>query len=739
MDMDPTISRRKLSRCVCTWLDWRSSRGDLKEMSCRKALSELNSRGILNLNARDQICTGGSLKGVEFDPEPLRLINQLSELGEIVVEPIVNRRSKDSKLWFSFMERFHYLGAVSLCGAQIRYIIRSEHNGPIGGLSFNSASWSLKARDDYIGWSEAARTANLQKVICNSRFLIVPTLEVKNLASHVLSSALSRLCKDWEARYDIRPVMVETFVEPRYDGACYKASNWKYIGETSGRRDGIPKQIFLYKLHRRWKKVLCSEPEVILGEILRPEQPRSWAEEEFGTARFYDYRLKERLYTIAEDFYNSPKSNIPEACGNIARTMGAYRFFQNGKTTMDVILTAHTEAAIERIKPHKIVLAPQDTTFLNYSTHPMTEGLGPINNKKDKSIGLILHDTLAFTEDGAPLGVLDAQCWARDPNQMGKAAKRKDLPIEQKESMKWLRSYRRVAEVQKLCPNTVLVSVGDRESDIYELFHEAQKTQNGPKLLVRLDKSRKRHTKAGNLWDLMEKKDDVNGGVLNIHIPRRGSNKARDAWVDVRFMEVKLQPPKRLKSLKDVKAWAVYLTEKDPPDPSKAVEWMLLTTAAVNDFEDAKKRIEWYSGRWGIEVYHRTLKSGCRLKDRQLGSADRIETCLGIDMVVAWRIFHLTMLGRETPNLPCTVFFKDVEWKALCCYVSKTAQPPKVPPTLSEAAAMVGKIGGHLGRKGDGFPGAQTLWRGIQRLETAAEMFQILTDQSNPHPMQSGP
>ena len=149
--------------------------------------------------------------------------------------------------------------------------------------------------------------------------------------------------------------------------------------------------------------------------------------------------------------------------------------------------------------------------------------------------------------------------------------------------------------------------------------------------------------------------------------------------------------------------------------------------------------MEWYTGRWGIEVYHRTLKSGCRIRDRQLGTADRLETCLGVDMVVAWRIYHLTMLGREVPEMSCTVFFKDVEWKALCCYVNKTPVAPDKPPSLAEAIYMVGGIGGHLGRKSDGFPGTQTLWRGLQRLDTATEMYAIFTQQEYQHPMQSGP
>lgn len=735
----PSISRLELSRRVCQWLDWRSPNGRLKEMSCRKALAELNCRGLVELPRQEETFSFQKPKNNTIELDIPQLCCTLPELGEVLVEPVSSRYCKESKIWFALLDRYHYLGSGPLCGAQIRYMVKSSKHGYLGALAFSSAVWALRDRDKFIRWTEGARRANLNLLVCNSRFLILPTVKVANLASHVLSLALCRLAEDWHQRYHVRPVGVETFVDSsRYGGTCYTAANWTYIGNTAGRRDGVAKKIFFYILCPNWRERLCSEPVVHLGDAVPPESPAHWAEEEFGTVRLYDNRLKERLYRIAQDFYARPQANIPEACGSIARTMGAYRFFQNPKVTMDVVLTAHTEASIDRIKEHRVVLAPQDTTTLNYSTHPMTQGLGPINHKEDTLIGLLLHDTLAFTEQGTPLGVLDAQCWARDPEDRGKKYRRKQLPIEQKESVKWLRSYQKVAEVQKLCPDTMMVSIGDRESDIYELFMEAGKDPDGPKLLVRAEKTRNRKVDQEFLWDFMAKADVC--GSLKIHVPRSGSVKARDTWVDIRFSQVQLNAPARFKSQDPVRVWAVYVLEQDSdqmvPSP---IEWMLLSTVEVKSFKDAQKMVQWYSGRWGIEVYHRTLKSGCRIKDRQLGSADRIETCLGIDMVVAWRIYHLTMLGREVPDQPCTVFFKDIEWKALCCYVNKTPLPPQQPPSLSEAIYMIGRMGGHLGRKGDGFPGTQTLWRGLQRLEIIAEMYGIVTQQQYRHPMKSGP
>jgi len=152
---------------------------------------------------------------------------------------------------------------------------------------------------------------------------------------------------------------------------------------------------------------------------------------------------------------------------------------------------------------------------------------------------------------------------------------------------------------------------------------------------------------------------------------------------------VKLTPPSRKLELKEVNITAILAQEIDCPQGIEPLRWMLLTTMAVENFDETVEKLGWYAKRWGIEVYHRTLKSGCKIEERQLGSADRIEACLAIDMVVAWRIFHLTKLGRETPDVPCSVFFEEAEWKALYCLVRQDPKPPDQPPTLSRMWAMI--------------------------------------------------
>ena len=271
------------------------------------------------------------------------------------------------------------------------------------------------------------------------------------------------------------------------------------------------------------------------------------------------------------------------------------------------------------------------------------------------------------------------------------------------------------SEVQGLCPQTLLVSVGDRESDIYELFVEAQNNPNGPKLLVRCEKTRNRKCEDEYLWEKLANQSA--SGIQVVHIPRRGCQLERDARIEVRYAQVEIKPPAD-KDLQPVKAWIVYACEVDYPQAVKSpLEWMLLTTVEVNSLEQACERLDWYAKRWGIEVYHRTLKSGCRIEDRQLENADRLEACLAIDMVIAWRIYHLTMLGREVPDLPCSVFFDEAEWKALYILKNQTTVLPDQEPTLREAIRMVAALGGFIGRKADGEPGTTTIWRGLQRLD----------------------
>ncbi|MCD6214907.1 MAG: IS4 family transposase [Candidatus Desulfofervidus sp.] len=743
---EPTISRRALSLRVCEWLDWRTPNGKPKEMSCRVALLRLHRQGIVKLPE----CNVNGLsapKGGKKDPpivqiEPVHC--NLKDLGGVELIRVGSRESKASRVWNALMDRYHYLGAGPLCGAQMRYLIKSPY-GWLGGLAFSGAAWRVEARDDWIGWGDWARKENLSKVVCNSRFLILPQVKVSNLASHVLSLCVRQLPQDWLERYGFEPVLLETFVErDRFQGTCYRAANWQYVGTTCGRgrqdRDhthSVPiKDVYVFPMRKDARRVLCCEP---LQGVVRcePEQGvevQDWAEDEFGEADLGDRRLTKRLVGIVRDFYARPQASVPQACQTRAKTKAAYRFFDHPKMGMDKVLEQHYEATLARVGQGPVVLAVQDTTSLNYSTHPATENLGPIGSCPDGIIGLLLHDTMAFNPDGTPLGLLDVQCWARDPEDFGKKTRRHELPIEQKESNRWLISFRKVAEAQRRSPKTTFVSVGDREADIYELFELALRQPSAPKLLVRASHNRLLAEGQGHLWEKVSEQEI--SGIQEVLVPRRGNRPARVARLEVRFAEITLKPPKRKPRFRELTIWAVLAQEVEAPQDVEPIEWMLLTTCQVTTFDEAIEKLAWYAVRWGIEVYHRTLKSGCKIEERQLGHADRIETCLAIDLVVAWRIFHLTKLGRETPDVPCTVFFEESEWKSLTAYITQNPIPPDRPPTLRKAIRMVASLGGFLGRNSDGEPGTKSLWLGLQRLDDITTMWKVMTNLHVPYPQE---
>jgi hypothetical protein len=454
-----------------------------------------------------------------------------------------------------------------------------------------------------------------------------------------------------------------------------------------------------------------------------------WVEEEFGAVGFYDERLKRRLLVLASDFFAQPRELIPQACqGSVAKAKAAYRFLGNPNVNLQTVLRPHVESTMERVRSHPVILAVQDTTTLNYGEHP-PEGAGAINNSAHSARGLIVHDTVAFTPEGTPLGVLNVQCWTRDPEQVGQR-NRRQLPIEDKESLKWLTSYRAVTEVQKLCPETVLISVGDREGDVYDLFYEGTRNPADPRLLIRADRTRKRRTEQDGerqpLWERMSAAP-VAGG-LKVKVPRRGSRLARTAKLEVRFGWVELVPP-RDSSFPSLGVWAVYARETDyGPEVKEPIDWMLLTTVPTSSFEEALRIMTWYSHRWGIEVFHRVLKSGCRIEDRRLEEIDSVESCLAIDMVVAWRVQWMTMMGREQPDTPSNQILREEEWQVLCAWA--TRQIPNQPPGAGQAMRWIGRMGGWLCRGKKDHPGTTCLWRGLGRLPAMADGFLLAQELS---------
>jgi hypothetical protein len=739
----PEWSRSRIAREVCEWLDWKGDNGRRQEVSCRVALLRLQRRGLIPLPEPGRRIPPAAVREPVAPGAPVR--GSVEEVGELEVVAVRAKDRELSRVWNDLMGSYHYLGAGPLVGAQQRYLVRSAR-GWLAALAFSASAWQNRGRDRWIGWSSRAREANLARVVCNSRFLILPWVEVSNLASKILSLCAERLPEDWEEVYGYRPVLLETYVEQgRFRGTCYRAGNWQLVGSTRGRgrqdrhcrRELAVKDVYVYPLCRQWQSVLCAEPAGVPVPAPRTP-PQDWAEEEFGAAALGDERLRKRLVVLARDFYARPQASVPQACGSDrARTKAAYRWLKHRDVSMEKVLAPHYEATAQRCSAESVILAVQDTSSFNYSTHPALEGAGPIGpGTRGGPRGILMHDTMAYSAGGLPLGLVDVQVWVRDPGEAGKKHKRRSLPIEAKESYKWLRSFQAAARLQKQCPESTVVSVGDREADIYELFALALERSDHPKLLVRANGDRLVCEGQEDVRELLRRQPVCT--TQEVVVPRRGQRAKRTASCTVHFCSVELRPPQGKKKFGALKLWGVLIQENNAPQGIEPLEWLLLTTVEVASAQQALEKIQWYVRRWAIEVYHRTVKSGCRIEERQLATVPRIENCLAIDLVVAWRIVRLTMLGRETPDLACTVFFEDHEWKALYAFVHRSpAAVPAYVPTIREVMRTVASLGGFLGRKGDGEPGTKSLWLGLQRLDDIAACW--LAFRPEPAPQDTSP
>lgn len=442
------------------------------------------------------------------------------------------------------------------------------------------------------------------------------------------------------------------------------------------------------------------------------EETNTWVKTDFASADLGDDRLNKRLRTILNSFSLQPNASIPQASVTWAKTKAVYRLLNNEKISDSQILSPHQTATISRIQEKQVVLAVQDTTYLNYTHHPATQGLGPIGKSSETLQGMVVHTTLAFTPERVPLGLIHQQTWVRPPHSPDKKS-HKNKPIQEKESQKWLNSINATEAVQKESPHTLIINVGDREADIYEVFQQA--SANHSHILIRAAWDRKVDHPQENLWPYLESKPIA--ALLDITVPRKKNKPERIAQLELRFDQVTLKPPQRhTTTLPPITLSALYVNESAPPQGEEPVSWLILTTLPVESTESAITYVQYYAVRFSIELFFKMLKSGCQIEKHQLKTAVALRLCLALDSVVAWRVLFLTMLGRSLPDLPCTILFEEHEWKSLYCVVHKTKIPPSTPPSLGEATRLVARLGGFLNRKGDGQPGIKTLWRGLQNL-----------------------
>jgi transposase-like protein/transposase Tn5 family protein len=454
-----------------------------------------------------------------------------------------------------------------------------------------------------------------------------------------------------------------------------------------------------------------------------------WAKEELGSVALGDKRRTARLIKLCGRLAEMPESSINHACGDWAQTKAAYRFFGNDNVNVQNILTAHRAKTAERAGQHRTVLAIQATSYLVYTSHRQTTGLGKLSLKKGKHVekihshGLVMHSCLAVTTEGLPLGLLDQQIFAREAVPEDLSQHRNVLPIEEKESYRWLAALK---NAQPMDGETQLVTVCDREADIYELFQLSAARATPVVVRANYDRpinKRSLYAEKGivKLWPYLERQPCA--GTFAIEVPaRRGTQhttppEPRVATVEVRFVAFTLNPPKRLSStLPNLAMSAIYVREQAPPAGEPPLEWMLLTNLPIENFEQAYEKVQWYCLRWRIAMYHKVLKSGFRIEHCRLGDAQRLIRYVTVMSIIAWRVLMLTLLARIHPEAPCTTLLTEHEWKVLYCTVNNTTSLPVKVPSLREAVIWIARLGGFLARNNDGPPGTILVWRGWKRL-----------------------
>ncbi|MDE2876556.1 MAG: IS4 family transposase [Gemmatimonadota bacterium] len=740
LDSGDIAHRTALAERLCADFGFRDGRGRPQVSTCLSALRALERAGQVQLPAR-RTPGGSCVRRRRSSPvAPARdvpaQVGHVQGLALVVVSDPVQR-----EIWQGLMEHEHPQGAGPLVGRQMRYLLWSEH-GWLGAIGVAASALQLAARDRWIGWDAATRLDHLHRVVGLSRFLIRPQVHCRNLASHVLGQLLRRLGADFCARYGFAPWLIETFVSPPFDGASLRASNWQLLGETAGRgrqdcRHDVAagrKALYIHELAGDWRTRLGVGPppaDTITPEATDGLDGLSWAEAEFSAAAFNDARLTARLVTIAQLKGARPMASFPQAAsGNRAGIKGYYRFIdQPEKTavTPSAILAPHRARTLERMRTEPVVLCIQDGTDLNFASRPGCEGLGVIGTNQTGATvrGLHLHSTLAVTPSGLPLGVVGARFDA--PSAKGEAK----APEESK-TERWLEGYRNCAALGRDLPDGRMVCVMDREADAFAVF-ETQQAHPHADILVRAKTRRKVAAvdasgttgpaklvlkimqAAPVLGTMIVAVDRLTPRPKRSKRPKKAGRTARSATLVVRSQTVELAPTSREHQGKPpIRLQAVMVEEERAPADASPIRWLLFTTLPANTLEDCRTVVGYYAQRWRIEDWHRILKSGCKVEELENRSADRLARAVAINLVIAWRIHLMTLLGRDHPELSPDILFSKLEIKALKAFAARQRYAP--PDTLAGAVLTMARIGGHIHRTRGPPPGTKVIWRGYATL-----------------------
>jgi hypothetical protein len=475
-----------------------------------------------------------------------------------------------------------------------------------------------------------------------------------------------------------------------------------------------------------------------------------WVVNEMKTARLRDKRLNARLQEVLDQLASRPTGSIPSACGGYAETAAAYRFFDNDGVSFDDVLQPHIDETRQRIEAQPAVIMVQDTTEIDL-TRPNQQvvGTGPMDGSSRR--GIFCHLLHALTPDGTALGTVRAINWAREEmtTSCSKLTRHQRIavPIEQKESYRWIATLEHVQRMASELPKTQFVCVADSEADIYELMVAAMAEPRQADWIVRACQDRALPAEAENDTNQDPEACEshtgpqyLRGRVLTtpvlfrqtIHIRgrerkynceqrgRRQPRNARPAEVEVRSCCITLRAPwRRQGPLPDVSVNVVIVSEPHPPEGEPAVEWILLTSLPIETLDQVRQVIQNYCVRWLIEVFFRTLKSGCCVEARRFEHVDRFLPCLAIYLIVTWRTLYVCRLGREFPDISCEAVFEPAEWQSVYQVVHRKA-PPTTAPKLADMVKIVAQLGGYVNRKRDAPPGPQTIWLGLQRVHDIA-------------------
>lgn len=436
-----------------------------------------------------------------------------------------------------------------------------------------------------------------------------------------------------------------------------------------------------------------------------------FVEKEFGAVDLGDKRLNRRLLRVVGKLAHDPGWSIPHASGAWPETKATYRICSNKRVTREKVLEPHIEATVQRVGEEAEFLVAQDTTFLNYTAHPALKGIGTIGTRKQKNKlkGVLVHSSLALSVgDHRALGVLDQQVLVREENRPAGEDSRK-RPKGKRESQKWLTGTRQV--IERLGEPSAAIFVFDREGDIFEAVEEIQ--DGGARFVIRASHNRRIETASETRAYLL---DEIRFAPIKarktVRIPAGGGRKERTAELSLRAGTYRIMPPadrKRRGESRQVNlVWAV---EENPPNGEDPIEWMLLTSEPIGTAKEVIAVLNHYCGRWKIEEWHKALKTGCRIEQRQLERWERLEVLLGIYSVIGWRLLLLRDAARHEDVCPKEALSE-----------TQRAILTRIDPSLKKTndarayVRAVAKLGGFLGRKRDGDPGWITLWRGYTRL-----------------------